>query len=115
MDINNMTIGELKEIKQFLQMPVHELARDSHPYQINKNYFIRTVTMSLYGKLIAVHDQELVLQDAAWIADTGRFMDALQTGDFDEIEPFPDGELIVGRGAIIDAVVLQHQEKREQV
>jgi hypothetical protein len=44
------------------------------------------------------------LEDAAWIADTGRFADALKSGKFNEVEPFPDGQVIVGRGAIIDAI-----------
>jgi hypothetical protein len=74
-------------------------------WEVGKNYLIRTVTMINTGKLVAVTDQELVLEDAAWIADTGRFADALKdTKKFSEVEPFPDGKVIVGRGAIVDAV-----------
>jgi hypothetical protein len=43
------------------------------------------------------------LKDAAWISDTGRFSDALKNAEFSEVEPFPDGQVIVGRGAIVDA------------
>lgn len=72
---------------------------------VGKNIFIRTVTMALTGRLAAVFDQELVLEDAAWIADTGRYANAVASGDFSEIEPYPDGKPVpVGRGAIIDAV-----------
>lgn len=53
---------------------------------------------------MVVTPQELVLEDAAWIADTGRFADALKKAEFSEVEPFPDGKVIVGRGAVIDAV-----------
>jgi len=74
------------------------------PWQIGENYLIRTVTMIDTGRLVAVTPQELVLEDAAWIADTGRFADAIKTAGFNEIEPFPDGQVIVGRGAVIDAV-----------
>jgi hypothetical protein len=45
-----------------------------------------------------------VLEDAAWIADTGRFSDALKSAKFNEVEPFPNGRVIIGRGSIIDAV-----------
>lgn len=76
----------------------------SHPYQVGKVYLIRTVTMIQTGRLVQVTPQELVLEDAAWIADTGRFADALAKCEFDEVEPFPDGQVIVGRGAIVDAV-----------
>lgn len=78
--------------------------KNESPWKIGRNYLIRTVTMIDTGKLVQVTDQELVLENAAWIADTGRFADTLKTGTFNEVEPFPEGKVIVGRGAIIDAV-----------
>lgn len=77
---------------------------DVRAWEIGKIYLIRTVTMIDTGRLVAVTPHELVLEDAAWIADTGRFADALQSASFNEVEPFPAGRVIVGRGAIIDAV-----------
>ncbi len=77
----------------------------NHPYKLNANYLIRTVTMIQTGRLVEVFDDELVLIDAAWIADTGRFSETLISGKFDEVEMFPVGrQVIVGRKAIIDAV-----------
>lgn len=76
---------------------------NSH-WEIGAIYLIRTVTMIDTGRLVAVTDQELVLEDAAWIADTGRFSDALRDSEFREVEPFPPGRVIVNRGAVIDAV-----------
>jgi hypothetical protein len=78
-----------------------------HPWKIGKIYFIRTVTHHLTGRLIKVFPQELVIEDAAWIADDGRFSDALKKGEFNEVEPFPDGPVIVGRASLIDAVEIQ--------
>jgi hypothetical protein len=75
-------------------------------WEIGKCYLIRTVTMIDTGRLVAVTDHEIVLEDAAWIADTGRFADALQKCEFNEVEPFPAGRVIVGRGAIVDAVLV---------
>ena len=75
------------------------------PYTIGANYFIRTATYHHTGKLIAVTEHELVLESACWIADSGRFQQALDTCKFDEVEPFPpDKTVIIGRGALIDAV-----------
>ena len=85
-----------------------------HPYELGKNYLIRTVTMITTGKVVAVTGQEIVLTDAAWIADTGRFADALRTGSFAEVEPFLDGEVIVGRAAVIDACQVQFSLPRIQ-
>lgn len=74
-------------------------------WSVGERYFIRTVTMSLSGRLVEVTPQELVLSEAAWIADTGRFATFLSGAEPSEIEPFPqDREVIVGRGAVIDAV-----------
>lgn len=73
-------------------------------WQIGANYLIRTVTHIQTGRLVAVDEHELTIEDAAWIADTGRFAGALAKADFSEVEPFPDGPVLVGRGALIDAV-----------
>lgn len=86
---------------------------NSH-WKIGKTYFIRTITHHYTGILLKVTNKELVIKDAAWIADDGRFADALQTGKFSEIEPFPDGEVIIGRGALLDAYVVSFNPPREQ-
>lgn len=103
MNIESLTIAEAREIaKIFGTQP--QLTAAGHPYQIGSPYFIRTVTFHHTGRLVAVTEHELVLEDAAWIADDGRFSDALKTGTFSEVEPFPDGQVIIGRASIIDAV-----------
>jgi len=77
-------------------------------WQIGKNYFIRTVTHHLTGRLIDITEHELWLEDAAWIADDGRFAPAIEKGEFNEIEPFPSGRKVaVGRGALIDATLIE--------
>lgn len=76
-------------------------------WKIGEKYLIRTVTMIDTGRLVAVTDHELVLEEAAWIADTGRFSEAISSSEFSEVEPFPDGQVIVGRGAVVDAVVIK--------
>ena len=105
MNINDMTIGELKEIKAFFGQPVTEATTKAHPFEIGLPYLIRTVTMTISGRLIEVYPTELVFEDAAWIADTGRFSESFSSG-FDEVEPFPDGRVIVGRGALVDMAPL---------
>ena len=104
MDIDQLTVKEIKHIQSLLKGS----GESSHPYHVGKNYFIRTVTHHLTGKLIRVTAKELVLEDAAWIADDGRFHEALRDGKLNEVEPFPDGEVIVGRGSVIDAVTWKH-------
>ena len=83
-------------------------------WRIGKCYLIRTVTMNNTGRLVAVTPQELVLEDAAWIADTGRFMQAVASATFSEVEPFPDGRVIIGRGAIVDAVEISSSPRGQK-
>lgn len=79
----------------------------NHPYKLNENYFIRAVTFHYTGKLKEIYEHELVLSNASWIPDDGRFADALKTGKFNEVEPYPcEEDVIIGRGAIIDATIL---------
>ena len=83
-------------------------------WEIGKHYLIRTVTMIDTGRLVAVTEHELVLEDAAWIADTGRFADALKSESFAEVEPFPDGRVIIGRGAVVDAVQITKAQRTQK-
>ena len=101
--VDDLTVGQVKELVQLAGLRAEETS--SHPYQVGKNYFIRTVTHYYTGRLVRVTAQELVLTDAAWIADTGRFTQALAQGELAEVEPFPVGDVILGRGAVIDATL----------
>lgn len=102
MNIENLTIGEARQIAVLFRDDMQPVFPS--PWNIGKNYFIRTVTHHLTGKLMSVTKQELVLENAAWIADDGRLTDALKTCTFNEVEMFPAGPVIVGRGSLIDAV-----------
>ncbi len=100
-NIDSMTIGELKQIQQLIG---GQQKSSSTAFDIGKSYLIRTVTNFYTGRLTKIFDNELVLERAAWIADTGRYYDALKKGTLNEVEPII-GECIVCRGSIVDAVV----------
>lgn len=72
------------------------------PWKLGQAYLIRGVTNYWTGRLEAVHEGFLVLADAAWIADTGRYNEAVSKGLLSEVEPV-DGPAIIGSGAIMDA------------
>jgi len=90
-----------------------QVKQSDSPYVLNKNYFIRTVTHHYTGKLVKVYQNELVLVDAAWIADDGRFSESFEK-EYNEVEPFPAGEVIIGRGAILDCTILKKNLPRKQ-
>ena len=103
-NIDELTIGEARQLASLF---CKDIPAASHPFEVGKNYFIRTVTHHLTGTLVSVYPAELVLLNAAWIADDGRLADALKKEEFNEVEPFPeDKQVVVGRGSIIDAVVI---------
>jgi len=90
------------------------MTTNEHPYTIGAHYIIRTVTMYYTGQLIEVYPSELVLSDAAWIADTGRWSAALATGKLNEVEPYPgEGRCIVSRAAIVDVAPWPHPLPRD--
>ena len=87
----------------------------NHPFQIGKSYFIRTVTMIYTGKLDAVYEKELVISSASWIAETKRWKESVESGNFNEVEPYPDNcKVTIGRGAILDATPVEWKLPREQ-
>ena len=98
MNIDDLTLGELKEIQGMCG------SRDKKsPYKIGQAYLIRTVTMIYTGRLVSIHEHELVVTEAAWIADTGRWAQACAEGKLSEVEPYVSGDnVIVSRGAILD-------------
>ena len=80
-----------------------------------KSIFIRTVTSYYTGRVVRATRSYFVLDQAAWIASTGRFADAMRTGVFSEVEPYPDGCLVrVARGAIVDVTDWPHPLPRVQ-
>lgn len=83
------------------------------PFKIGANYFIRTVTYFATGKVKAIVGQFLVLEDAAWIADTGRFMEAIMEGKLNEVEPV-SVDMFININSITDAFVWEHDLPRKQ-
>jgi hypothetical protein len=102
-----ITIDEVKyiradSVKKETIKPTME--GDFLPFEIGAIYFIRTVTMIQVGRVVAASHRYLVLEEAAWVASTGRFADALRKWEFNEVEPFPDhSPVIVMLGAGVDA------------
>ena len=113
--MNELKVSELIETKKLLDSLSGKIDIDSSGsfIEVGKNYFIRTVTMAHVGKVTGINSDELLLSDASWIADTGRFHDALKSGLFDEIEPFVN-DVIVNRNSIIDITVFNHRLPTEQ-
>lgn len=82
------------------------------PFRVGKKYFIRTVTYHVTGKVKKISGGFLVLEDAAWIADSGRFNEAINKGELNEVEPV-DVQVMLNINSITDAYEWTHKLPRE--
>jgi hypothetical protein len=114
MSIDNLTIGEAKELAKFFnQSAPQSLGKSTYP--VGKNVIVRTVTMIYTGRLDSVTDSDLVLVDCSWIPETERFMQFVANGKVKECEPYPDGlPVFINRGALLDMCELRNELPRSQ-
>jgi hypothetical protein len=78
---------------------------------VGENVIIRTVTHYFTGRVAGESERWIALEDAAWVADTGRFAEALRTGKLSEVEPYP-GSCLVAIGAVVDVAPWPHSLPR---
>jgi len=109
MNINDLTLGQLKEITSL----TGSSQEFKTPFKIGKAYLFRTVTHIDIGVVIAIDGQFATINQASWIADTGRFHDALKKGSLSEVEPYPT-EAYVNLSALCDAAPWNHYLPKEQ-
>ncbi len=83
------------------------------PFKVGSCYFIRTVTYFATGRVKVIVGNFIVLEDAAWIADTGRFQEAIAKGILLEVEPV-QVEMYVNLLSVTDAFQWNHDLPREQ-
>jgi hypothetical protein len=77
------------------------------PFDLNTAYLIRTVTYHILGRVKEIRGDFLVLQEASWVADSGRFGKAISEGQLSEVEFV--GAAIVNVNAITDAYPWSHK------
>ena len=59
--------------------------------RVGMAYFVRTVTFAYTGRVVSESDTCIVLNDAAWIADSGILTKFVETGETSEVEVYPSG------------------------
>lgn len=108
MNINDMTIGQGKELVAMFGS-TQQLGMKPVPFEVGKAYFFRTVTYHFTGRITSIVGDFLVLEEAAWIGDSGRFAYAMKSGKLEEVEPFPqDAPVLLNWTTITDAVEWAH-------
>lgn len=118
-DINELTIGEVKKINEMfnvntLQRPVDSVAGKAKiPVEIGEAYLFRTVTHIEVGRVKSVMGAFVTLEDASWIADTGRYHYCLRDGVFNDVEPYPLTTTI-NSSSLINFAPWPHKLPKEQ-
>ena len=82
LEVSDQTMEKIK--KQF-NIETGEII-NSFDEMIGKKYFFRTVTYHLIGKVVRKFESIICLEKACWVADSGRFTQAIKNGELDEVE-----------------------------
>lgn len=75
-------------------------------FKTGDKVFIRTVTFHHVGEVVEQADGFLRLKDASWVAESGRFHVALETGSLSEVEYV--GDALVNVSTIVDVFLWAH-------
>ncbi len=86
---------------------------NSIPFVIGGKYLFRTVTYFATGEVERIEGKFIVLKNAAWIADTGRFREAIMKGTLNEVEPV-EVSMYLNSDTITDAFDWIHELPNEQ-
>ena len=99
--MGNLSSEDLERISKIIH-----IARDHEigfPCLNGEKWLFRTVTHIITGEVIDQRGKFVVLKNAAWIADTGRYMNALMDPDkFEEVEPYPQ-TCVINTDSLIDS------------
>lgn len=95
-----LTEGDYKEIQTLQDM-------------IGEKFYFRTVTYHLTGRVKRVIGSLIELENAAWIADSGRFMNAIKEGKLNEVEPV--GRAYVNINTVTDIFPWKHKLPETQI
>src|SRR3990167_8431007 len=90
---------DLKEIKSYEDL-------------IGGKFFFRTVTYHAVGEVKAIVGRFAVLEQASWVADSGRFMNAIKDGELKEVEPV--GEMFLNLDTVVDFFPWKNKLPTEQ-
>lgn len=80
---------------------------------VGEKFYFRTVTYHLTGRVKKVIGSILELENAAWIADSGRFMNAIKDGKLSEVEPV--GRAFINISATTDFFPWKHKLPETQI
>ena len=79
---------------------------------VGEKFFFRTVTYHLTGRVKKIIGSIIEIENAAWIADSGRFMNAIKEGTLNEVEPV--GRAFININSVVDFFPWKHALPEKQ-
>lgn len=79
---------------------------------VGKKIFVRLVTYHWVGEVDKIVGKLVFLKNASWVADSGRFMQAIRDGILSEVEPV--GDWFFNIDSIVDGGFWTHPLPKEQ-
>lgn len=107
LEISDETYERIKD-----QLTDNDEEINSYEDLIGKKLFIRTVTYHMVGRVKKQVGKFLYLEQASWVADSGRFMPAIKNGTLDEVEPV--GVAYINVDSFVDFFPWKHSLPTEQ-
>ena len=89
-------------------------AKEVNTYEdlIGGKYYFRTVTYHQVGEVKKIVGRFAFLKNASWVADSGRFMQAIKDGTLSEVEPV--GDAFINLDTVVDFFPWKHSLPRDQ-
>ena len=84
----------------------------SYEDMVGEKFFFRTVTYHMVGEVKKMVGRFAQLKNASWIADSGRFMNAIKDGTLSEVEPV--GDAFINLDTVVDFFPWRHKLPSEQ-
>ncbi len=84
MNLDNLTLGEIKEISSLLGKQNTSCTKPLT--KIGDKVFIRTLTYHYIGEVVEETAEAIILDKTVWVADSGRFTEAIAEGSLNEFE-----------------------------
>ena len=101
-----------EKIKDQLATDDGQLNIESYQDFVGQKLFLRTVTYHIVGRVTKVVGDLVFFEEASWVADSGRFTDAMRDGILKEVEYL--GYWFMNIGALVDGGKWKHELPKEQ-
>lgn len=79
---------------------------------VGEKWYFRTVTYHSVGKVKKIVGRFAYLTEASWVADSGRFMNAIKDGTLSEVEPV--GTAFINLDTVVDFFPWKHKLPTDQ-